>query len=677
MLVLLAMCCLLAADEPRFDPPPRLAISGAELAGLRNSADFASQRDAAVRSAESLLEQPPVVPTGAGDWTFYYACPDDASTLTPLTLDEHRCPKCGKVFSDERTVAAYRTRLHDRANDAALRAAWAFAYSDDGRFAAEARRILLRCADDYASYPKRRDRWGRTGIFAPLGGRRYAQSLDEAVGIIRLAKAYDLTRGAGCWTDADRQHVEHDLFQATADTLLWWNQDINNHQTWYNAGLMAIASVLGDAALVRKVLDMRGGFHDQLRRSVGDDGLWYEGALAYHNYALQAMIEIVDAGRRMGLPLHEEPRFRSMLVGPLDYAYPNGQFPAINDSDHAHLGSFDAHFVWAWKTYRDPRFVAAYARGDEKRSRQLLGDAAADTPLPVSEPTSRNLASSGLAVLRRGRGPDAVCAMLDYGPHGGHHGHDDKLNLMLFANGREWLLDPGRLTYSHNEYKTWVKETAAHNTVTIGGRSQGHTEGTLLWFVDRPDYAACAATSDRAYADAKLTRFLLLADRFLVDRFDVAAAEPTQIDWFAHAMCPQVQPVEDRGPGRETTLGDHSGYQHLTGGRAWDVRGPSRWEFRESADTRLGMWLLGEPGGPRDERIFTSNGIGYWIGRPAPCLTRRVTSRTARFQVIYDLSPKGDYVRGVTADRAAIVVHTRDGERRVTFGDADVGWAAK
>ena len=89
------------------------------------------------------------------------------------------------------------------------------------------------------------------------------------------------------------------------------------------------------------------------------------------------------------------------------------------------------------------------------------------------------------------------------------------------------------------------------------------------------------------------------------------------------------------------------------------------------------MWLLGEPCGPHAETIFTSNGIGYWIGRPAPCLTRRVTGRSARFQVVYDLSPKADYVRGATADGAVIVVDTRDGERRVTFGDVDVTWAAE
>ena len=41
------------------------------------------------------------------------------------------------------------------------------------------------------------------------------------------------------------------------------------------------------------------------------------------------------------------------------------------------------------------------------------------------------------------------------------HGHPDKLQLLLFVQGREWLLDPGRLDYSHKEHKTWYRQTVA------------------------------------------------------------------------------------------------------------------------------------------------------------------------------------------------------------------------
>ena len=100
-------------------------------------------------------------------------------------------------------------------------------------------------------------------------------------------------------------------------------------------------------------------------------------------------------------------------------------------------------------------------------------------------------------------------------PHGGGHGHFDKLNLMLYANGREWLLDPGRLAYNFPEYKTWVKETVAHNTVTLGGQSQRATTGKLLFLQQGNGFSACGAQSEGAYAGARLTRFLLLTPDFL------------------------------------------------------------------------------------------------------------------------------------------------------------------
>ncbi len=70
-------------------------------------------------------------------------------------------PRCGKIFTDERTVAAYRTVLYYKADQAALDLGWAFALSGDDRFATEVRRILLTYAEAYPKYPCRRDRWGR------------------------------------------------------------------------------------------------------------------------------------------------------------------------------------------------------------------------------------------------------------------------------------------------------------------------------------------------------------------------------------------------------------------------------------------------------------------------------------------------------------------------------------
>ena len=674
LLAVLTACALAqqtpGAVEPVFPPPPRLAITAEELARIREARGFEATKAAAVQAAEPLVAHPVPLPKGSASWVFYYACPEDGTTLRPLNLDEHKCPRCARVYTDERTVASYRCLQHYEIEHASVKLGWAYAYTGDDRYAAQVKRILLYLADAYRTYPERLDRWGNKGVMARLGGRRYVQSLDEAVGVIRLAKGYDLTRSSLVWTDAEKGHVEGDFFRPTADTLLVFNQGINNHQTWYNGGLMAISSVLGDAQLVDKVLTMRGGFFDQLERSVGADGLWYEGTVAYHNYALQAMVEIADAGRRMGLPLHEAPKFRSLIEGPLKAAYPNGQFPAINDSDLAHVGAFDGAFLWAWKAYGDPFFAQAWARGDAGRLRNLLGEDAVPA-WPMGE-GSTVLPDAGLVKLQVGRGPDAVCVFLDYGPHGGGHGHFDKLNIVLYAAGREWLLDPGRLTYSHKEYKTWVKHTAAHNTVTINGRSQSATTGKLLWYDAEDAYAACAAEADGAYADAVLRRYVLLTPQLLVDVFEVEADSKSQVDWFAHALSQRVEPADERGEGRDLAPGQDDGYQHLAEARVWTVERDSRWDFVDNGGKRLRLWFPG----PGPQTVFVASGIGYWTHQKVPCLVRRRQADRTRFVTVYDLSGDGSYVRRVSAaeDALSVQVETVDGVWLARFGPEGVLW---
>ncbi len=657
---------LAGAEErkPVFPDPPRLAITQSELAAEKLRDGFAAKRAAAVRAAEGLVANPIALPKGHGSWIFYYACPDDGSTLRMLTLDEHECPKCKRKYSDERTVAAYRCQMHYALEHAALKLGWAHAYSGDDKYAMQVRRILLHLADAYAGYPPRLDRWGRRGWFARLGGRRYVQSLDEAVGVIRLAKAYDLSRRSDVWKDGDRKHVEEDFFRATATTLLRFNQDINNHQTWYNAGLMAIASVLADETLVDKVLTMRGGFRDQLQRSLGDDGLWYEGAMAYQNYALQAMAEIVDAGRKLGLPLHEAPRFKKLLSSSLNVAYPDGRYPAINDSDPSSFRSFRWSYQWAWKTYRDPVFAQAAAWGNAKMLAELLGsNVKPQWPLATK---SMNLADAGLAILRVGDSTEQSCVFFDYGQHGGGHGHYDKLNITLFANGREWLLDTGRISYSHKEYKTWVKHTVAHNTVVINGTNQWLATGQLHWLKTGDGWAACAGECKTAYLGVTLRRYLLLTPKMLVDVFDVQSKSEVQIDWLAHAVTNPVESVDGLESTKVDTLGSGPGYQHLVEARKLKAGVVSRWDF-PAGKQRLRLWLTGnEP-----DEIHTAIGIGSSATQKAPALLRRRTGkRDARFVTVYDLSGAGEYVTDVKSaagENPEIAVKTTDRSLTIRF----------
>jgi oligo-alginate lyase len=673
---LLAGILPLAAGEsakPQFPPPPRLAINADELAATQARPDFEALKKSTLDAADPLVKNPVALPDGFGSWVFYYACADDGASLRANSPTDHECPKCKKHYSDERTLAAYRGILHSSAEQAALKLAWAYAYSNDERYASQTKRILIKFADDYPTYPDRLDRWGRTGILAPLGGRRRVQSLEEAEGIIPLAKAYDLTRNSNAWSDTERQHVEKSLFRLTAETLLRGPMGLQNRQAWYNAGLMAIASVLADETLVDKALNGAGGFFDQLQRGVGDDGMWWEGTMAYQSYVVQPMIQTVESARRMGIQLQDHPRFIKFLKSPLSATYPDGTFPCVNDSDPASFHMFNYSFEWAWKTYKDPLFAQALAWRNSEKLKAMLGAGA--TPVNPLEEQSVNLSSIGLLFLRAGRGADAVCVAHHYGSPGGDatgHAHYDKLNITLFANGREWLADIGRIGYTHKEYKSWAKRTIAHNTVALNQIDQLVNTGKLLWFKSGDGFAACASESTKSYPNTTLRRYLYLTPSMLIDVFDVISENATTIDLAAHAITDPIISAEKLAFEKVASLGNDNGYQHLANVLEWKTPLNSGWILSSGpAGPKLQLHLAAVPG----EKIYTGIGIGYSPTQSAPFLIRRRAGPRSRFACVYDLSGKRTYIQKLECigeDAPHVRVYTTDGTLNFKFDDAGV-----
>lgn len=73
--------------------------------------------------------------------------------------------------------------------------------------------------------------------------------------------------------------------------------------------------------------------------------------------------------------------------------------------------------------------------------------------------------------------------VVDAGPHGSlncAHSHADALSLELFARGRPLLVDAGTYTYPGAERDAF-RATAAHNSVTVDGRSSSEPAGPFAW----------------------------------------------------------------------------------------------------------------------------------------------------------------------------------------------------
>lgn len=590
-LLLLRFVVVAGAGAFEFGPHPRLEAPVVD--------------SATVVRARALLAEQLEVPEESGDWIFYYACQTHNATLTKKP-EGHTCPVCGTVYNDERTHRAWLTARHSHIDNACLTLAQAWHLTREDVFAREVWRLLCRYAELTPGWG-RHDRWGRRGFLAVIGGKRYAQSLDDACGIILQARAYDLIYAWPGITQEARRTVERDLFRVTADSiyrmyLLYDGK--NNHMTWFNAAVATVGTVLGDTAYLTRALDGSKGFRWQMTHSVTAEGLWYEGTLAYHFYALQAVMVTLEAAQAAQADVTaEQEQTRRMFLAPLTLAYPDGTLPAINDSDPASLDGYRRAYRQAAAQFDDPA-LQAFAAGE-----------------PVPQRPSEVMSDAGLAYLRLWR-EDPVMAILDFGQHGGHHGHPDKLNVLFFAGGKELFPDIGRLSYSCAEYETWARQTVAHNTVVLGRRSQRPDNGTVLASGRSGAADYVVGESRGAYDGAVLRRALvLLPDGSLVDLFRVEQRGRGQIaDWVLHGTVPLT--LAGAGPLQEVpgALAPSDGYQHVAVEGSFAMTETVRVVWQTAATRTVTTWLLQD--GTTPETLYRGSGIGYALTQRFPLVIR-------------------------------------------------------
>ena len=115
---------------------------------------------------------------------------------------------------------------------------------------------------------------------------------------------------------------------------------------------------------------------------------------------------------------------------------------------------------------------------------------------------------AGYYAMRSGWGEDATMLCFDAGPTGIAHIHQDKLNVMLWACGRELLLDTGGGPYEQSEWRRYGVDTHSHNTVLVGGQPQRRERGRateplndVVW-QSTPDFDFALGVYRDKYGDA-------------------------------------------------------------------------------------------------------------------------------------------------------------------------------
>jgi hypothetical protein len=691
----LAVCCLggfaasasglAGAEAPtpipipeEFPPHPRLLFTRGDLEAIRRRAaeqPGAKARFEALRKeAAAWVDKPVQLPDRGGQWYHYYACPRHGARLKNEGPTRHVCPVDKEVFAGYPYDDVYVAMQHD-GNARALRTLGiVYQLAGDAKCAAKAKDLLLAYAEKYEGY-KLHNIKGEPKVG---GGKIGPQTLDESTWLIAALEGAD-----GIWetlSEDERRTVARKLIYPATKVIRDHKMGIHNIQCWKNSAVGLAGLLLGDRALLEEAVNGPNGYVQQMAKGVSPDGVWFEGAWGYHFYTVSAVVRLTEGAFHSGLNLYG-PGFKRMFDGPLQLAMPNLQLPAFHDSGTVSVTAQAGHYEAAYARYKDERYRAVLRSGRRDSDAALFCGMADVEGEARSAPPSANYPASGYAVLNAGTGPEAAWLCVDYGPHGGGHGHPDKLGFVLYAFGSVLAPDPGTTSYGVPLQANWYRTTIAHNTLGVNEESQQPAEGRTEAFLAKEGFSAFCGWAGKIYPGVDFYRTVALIGKDLFVFVDqVRSGEEKTFDLAYH----QRGTFQAPGEAAAWTTPAKPGYSQLRDAKA--------------LTTSAGLELLSEPGkdqyarwvlaaGP-ETQVILGTGVGAHTEDRVPLVIARRKARETAYAWAVALgakppelkvaaepvtlegggaAPAGEaYAVRVTREGAAVVLLANPGGKRVT-----------
>lgn len=192
------------------------------------------------------------------------------------------------------------------------------------------------------------------------------------------------------------------------------------------------------------------------------DCFQYELSTGYHGTLIANFIWAMNTAKAM------ERKFPDYLMQGLSRLYgmyiklmqPDGRTPDLNDGCRADcIGTMKAALGY-FPDREDYRYIVSGGKeGKEPEYKSIA--------LPYS----------GMAVMRTDWTRDAVWFFLESAPFGKGHQHEDKLNVLMFAYGKNVLPDTGNYAYDSSEMRKFALDTRSHNCAMVDDRSQNRRAG--------------------------------------------------------------------------------------------------------------------------------------------------------------------------------------------------------
>ncbi|NND00401.1 MAG: chondroitin lyase, partial [Gammaproteobacteria bacterium] len=459
-------------------------------------------------------------------------------------------------------------------------------------------------------------------------------------------------------SEEQRSHIIVNLFQPMLDMFtVKYDYDfdrIHNHGLW----AVAAVGICGLAIGEDKYVDMSvngldgtaetGGFLAQLNNLFAPSGYYMEGPY-YHAFAITPVCLFAEALHRhrpeLDILNHKHGVIGTTIQALLATAYPNGQFPALNDASRTKNTSDTGVLIavgLCFKHYSQDAVLQGMAKIQQRVWLHPNGLALSRAVAKAGKVKSPHWQSVQLSDGPQGdRGAHAFLRMngdhgetsqlvMNFGQHGEGHGHFDALGISLFNRGQVVLQDYGFCRWVNVEPKFggrylaenqgFARQTIAHNLVAVDEQCQNAGDvsradakwGTPHFFIgDSDKLQAVSAFADDFYTGVEQQRSILmlkipeLPEPLLIDLFRLGSQQTHQYDY---SLQLDGQFIDANFEVHQNTelhpLGSSCGYQHL-----WDVsRGKPDGHARISWLQGSSFYTWRGACGPNAEVIFTRVG---------------------------------------------------------------------
>ena len=202
----------------------------------------------------------------------------------------------------------------------------------------------------------------------------------------------------------------------------------------------------------------------ELRTQVYEDGFQCELTTGYQSVVTGSYIGIYNIAKYYGLYVPEDfpENIKRMFTMYPKLMRPDGRTPCTNDGGQVIVKD---RMTYALKFFpNDPLLTAV-------RDGRVADVYPNDVVMPYS----------GMITMRTGWGPEDIWMFFESAPFGAGHQHDDKLNIDLFAYGKDLLNVIGNFAYDGSNMRNLCVRTRGHNTGIVDGCGQNARPTHTAW----------------------------------------------------------------------------------------------------------------------------------------------------------------------------------------------------